>query len=89
MRRAEAVLRLMKADGRKGTKTTQVLKHLMTHKRGITPMVAFERYQLTRLGSVIFELRHKYGVSITTVNEVSEDGHAYARYILEEVEESA
>ena len=89
MRRAEAVLRLMKADGRKGTKTALVLKHLMTHKRGLTPMVAFERYQLTRLGSVIFELRHKYGVNIVTKQEVSKDGHAYARYILEEVEESA
>lgn len=84
MTRAAKVLRLMRADGRKGTQTAQVLAYLLTHKNGITTIEAFERYNATRLGSIIYELRHKYGIDIDTIVEVSKGGHTYARYILSE-----
>lgn len=63
----------------------QILKHLMNHKNGITPMVAFERYGITRLSGRIFELR-KEGHNIITddVTEKNRFGHTvtYARYRL-------
>lgn len=66
---------------KKITKTEKVLKHLQTHKRGITSMTAFERYNLTRLSSVIFELK-KRGYDIITIREHTKDGTSYGRYVL-------
>lgn len=63
----------------------QILKHLQNHKNGITPMIAFERYGITRLSGRIFELR-KQGYEIITdnVTEKNRYGHpmTYARYRL-------
>lgn len=51
----------------------------------ITSMEAFPM-GVTRLSAIIFELRHKYGYSIETVEVDGKDryGHAvqYARYVL-------
>lgn len=69
----------------KVTKTEMILDYLERHPEGITPMEAFSRFNATRLGSIIFELRHHYGLPITTHRECSK-GISYARYTLEEVE---
>lgn len=63
----------------------QVLKHLKNHKNGITAMIAFERYGITRLSGRIFELRKMGHEIITdTVTIKNRYGHAvtYARYRL-------
>ena len=89
MKHAEQVLELLKADkARKNTQTARILRHLITHKKGITSMTAFDRYGSTRLAIIISDLRHKYGVNVVTIREVSKEGQTYARYVLEE-EESA
>jgi len=68
------------------SKTIQVLKHLKTHKKGITSMDAFERYGATRLSSIIFELRKNY--NIVSIMEEGTDRYGnymrYARYFLRE-----
>lgn len=86
--KAQLILAYYKGT-KKHYKTEKVLKHLLTHKRGLTSMTAFERYDLTRLGSIIYELRHKWGLPIITIREVSKDGQTYARYVLDLEEESA
>lgn len=47
------------------SKKDRVLKHLRTHKKGITSLEAFERYGATRLSAIIFDLR-KEGYDIET-----------------------
>lgn len=68
------------------TQKMQVLKHMQNHKNGITSMIAFERYGITRLSGRIFELRRE-GVAIVTDNITTKNrfGHAvtYARYRIE------
>lgn len=66
-------------------KTRQVLNYMRDHEEGITPMVAFNRFNVTRLASIIFELRHHYGLNIATHRECVK-GVSFARYTLEEVE---
>lgn len=46
--KADSILAYYKGT-KKHYKTEKVLRHLLTHKKGITSMVAFERYDLTRL----------------------------------------
>lgn len=41
------------------TQTNLILKHMQTHKRGITSKDAFEMYGCTRLSSIIFNLKRK------------------------------
>lgn len=65
------------------SKSQLVLQHLKTHKRGITSMDAFEKYKATRLSSIIFNLRSR-GYDIVTIEERTETGTRYARYILKE-----
>ena len=66
-------------EKKKKTQKEQVLNHLK--KNGsITTMVAFNRYQITRLSARIWELR-KDGYEITTENEARK-GKTYARYRL-------
>lgn len=63
----------------------QILKHLKTHRRGITSMDAIERYGCTRLSSVIFQLKRK-GYKITSVRENVPTRYGSAsisRYVLE------
>lgn len=64
-----------------------VVNHLKMHKNGITSKIAFERYGITRLSAVIFDLR-KNGMSISTISETAKNryGHTvvYARYKVNE-----
>lgn len=63
----------------------KVLRHMRSHKRGITSMDAFSRYGITRLSGRIFQLRER-GFDIETIMEVkkNDEGHVvnYARYVL-------
>lgn len=70
---------------RRDHKTRMVLNYMRDHEEGITPMLAFKRFNVTRLASIIFELRHHYGLKITTHRE-NVKGISFARYTLEEVE---
>lgn len=64
---------------------TTVLRHLKTHKRGLTSMDAFMKYGITRLSGRIWDLREQ-GYDIETISEVkkNEEGNTvqYARYVL-------
>lgn len=64
---------------------SEVLKYLMTHKRGITSVQAFNLFGVTRLSDIVFRLR-KAGYNIITEQITTKNryGHAttYARYIL-------
>lgn len=53
------------ASGKKLTQRLEVLKYLKTHK-GLTSIVAFEKFGITRLSAVIFDLR-KIGLNIISV----------------------
>lgn len=69
------------------TQCNRLLRHLRTHKRGITDLDAYNLYQIRRTAARIWDLRHK-GYNIRTEYEsyVNEDGHnvRYGRYILED-----
>lgn len=70
----------------KTTKTKQIVKHLKV-KGSITSLDAFRLYGVTRLSSIIFNLR-KRGFDIKTVDESDKDRYGntcnYARYVLNE-----
>ena len=70
----------------RSSQNKKILRYLETHKRGITSMDAFERFQITRLSARIFDLR-KVGHPIKTyiVQTTNEDGNVvrYARYVLD------
>lgn len=62
-----------------------ILKHLKTHKRGITSKDAIEKYGCTRLSGVIFSLKRK-GHNIRSVRESVPTRYgsaSIARYFLE------
>lgn len=63
------------------TKTDRILNHLQNHKT-ITSMVAFKKYNATRLSSIIFNLRQR-GYNITTEMKYAK-GVGYAEYRLED-----
>lgn len=64
------------------TQIDTVLAHLRRYRRaGITSMVAWERYSITRLSSAIHDLR-KRGAAIETELRQSADGSRYAVYRL-------
>lgn len=67
------------------TQYDRVLKHLQTCK-GLTSFEAFERYGITRLSAVIFDLRQEgFNITTTTVckkNRYGEPCH-FAEYRLE------
>lgn len=68
---------------KKTTKTQKILKHMQTRKKGITSMTAFEKYKVTRLSSIIYNLK-KQGHDIEVITEYTKDGTRYARYVLKE-----
>ena len=77
--------KMKKMRGKKpATKTMRILRHLITHKRGITSMEAFEKYNTTRLSAIIFDLRTRHSLAIDTVMVAGADGGLYARYVLKE-----
>ena len=47
------------------TQKSEILRYLMTHKRGITSIQAIELFGATRLSDIIFRLR-KEGYDIVT-----------------------
>lgn len=63
----------------------RILHHLQTHKKGITPLEAWEKYGIYRLGARVWDLRAA-GYDIVTEYDsyVNEDGHnvRYGRYVL-------
>ena len=61
-------------------KIDAVLKHLQTHG-SITPKDAYITYSYYRLSDGIYKLRNR-GHNILTVDETSENGETYARYVL-------
>lgn len=67
------------------TQNEMILKHLKTHKRGITPMDAVERYGCYRLSGRIHDLR-AMGYEIVTESETKKNRYGvpvtYARYKL-------
>ncbi len=65
----------------KTTKIELVKNHLLTHKRGITSMVAWNRYNISSLRDVIYTLR-KQGWEIESIPKVTKDGIQYRQYIL-------
>ena len=62
-----------------------VYAYLKKHKKGITPMEAWDKFGCYRLSSCICDLRHK-GVKIDTIMEEKTDpdgkSYSYARYVL-------
>lgn len=48
----------------------QILKYLLTHKRGITPMKAIERFGILRLSGRIYELKEDGYDIVTDIVEV-------------------
>lgn len=66
----------------KDEKTAKVLKYMATHKTGITPMHAMERFYVYRLSSIVYNLRNTYGLPVISTLETTIDGTRYARYTL-------
>ena len=64
----------------------RVLEHLKTHD-GITSMEAFEKYGITRLAAVVFDLR-ELGHDIRTLDMEGQNRYGeatrYAKYVLKE-----
>ena len=69
----------------KKTQTSEILKYMKSHKKGITSKEAFELFGATRLSGLIFQLK-KQGYRIKTesvrVNTRYEDIVVVARYSL-------
>lgn len=67
------------------TQCDRILKHLKTHKRGITPQDAIEKFGCYRLSGRIHDLR-MLGYDIETINETKKNRYGvpvtYARYVL-------
>ena len=57
------------------TQNEMILKHLQTHKRGITPMQALEKFGCMRLASRISDLRQMgYVISREMIAVKNRDG---------------
>lgn len=68
--------------GERTSQVEKVLKHLRTHKKGITSMQAFWKYRITRLSAKIYELREK-GYQILTIKEDNTFSRGqHGRYVL-------
>ncbi len=69
----------------KKTQTSEILRYLKSHKKGITPKLAEDMFGTMRLGSIIHNLRRQ-GHEIETIDEYTKTRYGtttrYARYIL-------
>lgn len=69
----------------KKSQTSEILKYLKTHKKGITSMQAFELFGATRLSAIIFNLRRD-GHKIEAIAEKTTSRYGattnYVRYVL-------
>ena len=65
-------------DKRKGNDMTQcekILKYMQTHKKGITPIIAMEKFGCMRLASRIHDLRERgYKIMANTVEVTNRYG---------------
>ena len=67
------------------TQKSEILKYLMTHKRGITSLQAINLFGATRLSDIIFRLRKEgYNIITEMVTQKNRYGHVttFARYRL-------
>ena len=62
------------------TQNERILKHLQTHKRGITAMQALDKYGCMRLASRISDLR-KMGYAISREMIAVKDRDGDVRYV--------
>ena len=59
----------------KKTQNQQILRHLKTHKKGINPMQALEKFGCMRLASRISDIRHMgYEISKEMIAVRNRDG---------------
>lgn len=69
------------------TQCSQILNYMRTHKRGITPIIAEQKFQCHRLSGRIFDLRER-GYDIETVIQLKKNDQGrtiqYAEYLLHE-----
>ena len=72
---------------KKRTQNEMILKYLQTHKRGITPAQAYEKFGVLRLSARIFNLREQgYKISSTIVevaNRVGDPCHVALYRLME------
>lgn len=69
---------------KKPSQADKILKYLQSHKRGLTPIEALQKFGCFRLSARIWELRDR-GYDIRTDNVKKEDGDGrYARYFMVE-----
>ena len=62
------------------TQCDKILKHMKTHKKGITTAQAYERYGCMRLSGRIFDLRRK-GYSIKSEKIAVRDRDGETKYV--------
>jgi|TARA_R100000353_G_scaffold162352_1_gene122539 hypothetical protein len=67
---------------KKKSKARKVLEHLIKYG-SITTWTAFTKYRATRLSAIIFNLRHRDGYNIESVEQKGKDGY-FVEYILHE-----
>lgn len=79
-RSAEATPRSDSIRTRKPSQEDIVLHHMKEYG-SITSVQAFEKYSITRLAAVIFNLRRE-GWDIAMVREISRSGKRYGRYYI-------
>lgn len=60
----------------------QILKYMLTHKKGLTKKEAMIRFDCTNLGGRIFDLRQR-GIPIVTDMVPNKNGGEHAEYRLE------
>lgn len=72
---------------KKQSQSSEILKYLKTHKKGISSMQAFELFGATRLSSIIFSLRHR-GYDIESVEDTAPTRYGtttrFVRYVLKD-----
>ena len=61
---------------KKRTQKSEILRYLMTHKRGITSIQAIELFGATRLSDIIFRLRKEgYDIINEPITKKNRYGH--------------
>ena len=59
-----------------------IIKYLILHKRGLTPIQALDKFGCFRLASRIWELKQD-GYDISKANYTTKSGKTVARYYIE------
>ena len=58
----------------------EVKKYLETHPEGLTSKQAFNKFGITRLSSIIYNLRYKHGMRIGTETKMSKNRYGRLTY---------